>query len=316
MSVAFADLTNDIRQRSSIAAEDVLALRRLVWGDQSVSREEADALMALNTACRLQATEWVDYFVEVMVDYLVHQETPEGYVDDAKSAWLMGWIDKDGAVNSLTELELLVKVMETAESVPAALRDYSLKQIEAAVLTGQGATRNGFNDGDGRLDATCINATEVELLRRMIFAQSGDDAYIVSTAEADMLFRLKDATLGANNAPTWPDLFVKAVGNHLMAHRNYETLSREDKLRMDAYEADTTVSIGRFFRRMVGREGAALSPAALSIADKMNDDAAAAVDHAITPQETQWTLDHIRADGHYDPVEKALVAFIRKEMMA
>ena len=316
MSAAFAELANDIRQRSSIAAEDVLALRRLVWGDAAVSREEADALMALNTACRLQATEWVDYFVEVMVDYLVRQQAPTGYVDDAKAVWLMDWIDKDGRVDTLTELELLVKVLEVAESVPEGLRGYALKQVEAAVLTGQGATRNGFNDGDGRLDAACINATEVELLRRMIFAQSGDGAYIVSTAEADMLFRLKDATLGADNAPAWQDLFVKAVGNHLMAHRNYEALSRDDKLRMDRYEADTSVSIGRFFRRMVGMEGAALPQSALNIADRMNDDAAAAADHAITPEETQWTLDHIRADGHYDPIEKALVAFIRKEMMA
>ncbi len=314
MSASFAELTSDIRSRSSIAAEDVLALRRLVWGDAAVSREEADALMALNTACRLQATEWVDYFVEVMVDYLVRQQEPQGYVDDAKAAWLTSWIDKDGKVNSLTELELLVKVLEVAESVPGELRDYALKQIETAVLTGDGPTRNGFSDGDGQLDARCINATEVELLRRVIFAQSGDGAYVVSTAEADMLFRVKDATLGQNNAATWPDLFVKAVANHLMAHRNYEALSRDDQLRMDRYEADSSVSIGRFFRRMVGMDGAALPPAALAIADEMNNDAAAAADHAITPAETQWTIEHIRADGKYDPLEKALVAFIRGEM--
>ncbi len=316
MSASFAELTADLTQRSSIAAEDVIALRRLVWGDASVSREEADALMALNTACRLRATEWVDYFVEVMVDYLVRQQQPQGYVDDAKAAWLMSWIDKDGKVNSLTELELLVKMLEGAESAPPALCDYALKQIETAVLTGEGATRNGFDDGDGALDPKSINATEVDLLRRLIFAQSGDGAYVVSTAEADMLFRLKDATISARNAETWPDLFVKAVASHLMAHRNYETLSAEDQLRLERYEADTHVSVGRFFGRMLGMTGAALPASALAIADQMNDDAAAAADHAVTPAETQWTIAHIRADGKYDPLEKALVSFIRSEMAA
>jgi hypothetical protein len=313
MTAALADLTSTLTKSARIGAEDVLGLRRLVWADASVSREEADALMALNTACPVQAPEWIDYFVEVMTDYLVRQQQPEGYVDTAKADWLMQWIDKDGRVDSRGELELLVKVVETAAAVPASLRTYTLKQIEAAVLTGSGPTRRERVDGDGALDAGCINATEVELLKRVIYAQGGADGWIVSTEEADMLFRIKDATLGARNADGWADLFVHAVANHLMAHRNYDTLSRDDQMRIDAYAADTKVHIGRFFRRMVGREQAALPDTVLDIADKVGDERAAAADHALTPAEVTWTVDHIRADGRYDAMEKALVAFLRNE---
>ncbi|MBW8882656.1 MAG: hypothetical protein JF615_14905, partial [Asticcacaulis sp.] len=216
MSAALADLAAALSHRAAIGAEDVLALRRLVWQDGAVSREEADALMGLNTACRLRAPEWVDYFVEVMCDYIVHRQQPQGYVDDAKTQWLMDWIDRDGKVDSLAELELLVKVLEIADSVPQSLKDYALRQIEQVVLTGEGPTRQtGLSVAAGVLEKGTINATEVELLRRVIFAQAGDGGYVVSRAEAEMLFRLKDATLNGGHAATWPDLFVKGVANHL-----------------------------------------------------------------------------------------------------
>ena len=115
MTASLAALAADLTQRAEIGAEDVLALRRLVWHDGGVNTEEADALMALNTACPVRAPEWIDYFVEVMCDYAVHQQLPAGYVDDVKAQWLMKWIDHDGKVDTLAELELLVKVLETAQ---------------------------------------------------------------------------------------------------------------------------------------------------------------------------------------------------------
>jgi len=311
-ATALVDLTSSLTQARRIGAEDVLKLRRLVWGDAAVSPEEARAIMALNAACPLQAPEWIDYFVEIMVDYIVHQQEPQGYVDDAKAQWLMDWIDKDGRLDSPGELELLVKVMETAIFAPDRLRAYALKQVEAAVLTGEGPTRRERKGGDGTLDPDGINATEVELLSRILYAQGGDCSLIVSTEEAEMLFRLKDATLGRRNAPQWDGLFVHAIANHLMAHRNYRTLSREDRLRLDAYTADTQVKVGRFFRRMVGLDRAGVPQPVLDIAGGMNDEAAVARDAGLTPSEIRWTIAHIREDGHTDPLEKALIAFLRK----
>lgn len=307
MSVALDDLVASLSAKRTITADDTLGIRRVVWTDGTITPDEADQIMALNAACDRRSREWMDFFVEVMVDYVVRQQEPTGYVDDAKAAWLMAAIDRDGRVDSLSELELLVKLMETADSVPDSLRTYSLRQVETAVMMGDGPTRSG------RLEKGCINAIEVELLRRMIFANGGDGAYIVSTAEADMLFRLKDATLGADNAPSWQDLFVKAVGNHLMAHRNYETLSAKNAAQLNRYEADTHVNIGRFFGRMVGRGRPELTQAALAISDEMNDDAAAAVDRAVTPAEAKWLHDHVDGDGKLDAMEQALYDFVTEE---
>lgn len=308
---ALADLAATLTHRAEIGAEDVLALRRLVWHDGAVNRDEADALMALNTACHLRAPEWVDYFVEVMGDFLVHQQTPQGYVDEANAQWLMDWIDKDGRVDSLAELELLVKVLEIATAVPPSLKAYALRQIEACVLSGEGPTRQtGLYVNGGALDKGTINATEVELLRRIIFAQAGDGGYVVSRAEAEMLFRVKDATLNAGYATSWPDLFVKGVGNHLMAHADYTPLSREDQAGLDAYMADTSVSLGRFAGRVFGRR---TDPRLSSKVFEAQDEAAARVDAQITPGEKSWLYAYIDADGARDALETALINFIRRE---
>lgn len=305
-----AELTASLTRRAAIGAEDVLAMRRLVWGDDArVSTEEAEAIMALNSACQVRSPEWIDYFVEVMVDYIVHQQEPAGYVDDAKADWLMRWIDRDGRVDSLSELELLIKVIETANRVPEALRTYALVQIELAVVSGKGPTRNGRFDGNGALEPGHINATEVELLRRAVYAMAGDGNLIVSQDEAEMLFRIKEATQGADNAPGWADLFVKAVGNHLMGHASYQPLTREEQISLDAYVADTSLSMARFAKRAFGRR--TTDPRAAGVEHDRR--ASAVVDAQITPNEESWLTARILADNVTDPLEIDLLNFIRRE---
>lgn len=315
MSNALADLASTLTQRAEIGAEDVLALRRLVWADGGASREEADAIMALNSVCRVRSAEWVDYLVEVICDFCIHQQKPAGYIDDGNAAWLMRWIDHDGKVDSLTELELLVRILEVATSVPASLKTYALNQIETAVLTGEGPTRKtGLVVANGDLSTAGINATEVELLRRIVFAVAGDSGLVVGRDEAEMLFRLKDATLNTDNAPGWSDLFVKCVGNHLMAHSSYQSPSRDEQLKQDAYVADTAISFWRFARRAIRMQvDGGLPETSLSAPDRANDDAARAASQAVTPNEKTWLNGQIQADGATDALEVALLDFIKRE---
>ncbi|ESQ75191.1 hypothetical protein [Asticcacaulis sp. AC402] len=317
MTASLAALAAELTQGAEITAEDVLALRRLVWHDGGVNSEEADTLMALNAACPLRAIEWVDYFVEVMCDYVVHQQQPAGYVDEAKAQWLMQAIDRDGKVDSLAELELLVKVLETANAVPQTLKTYALKQIEAAILTGEGPTRKtGLVVGNGLLDKGAIYDTEVELLRRVIYAQVGDGTYVVSRDEAELLFRLKDANLNAGHSAQWPDLFVKAIANHMMAHAAYQPLTREEQQNLDAYAADTSVSVLRFASRVFGRRApdARLSKTVLD--NSVSDDAAVIADSVVTQGERSWLDARIDADGAQDVLETQLMNFIRREQLA
>ena len=96
----------------------------------------------------------------------------------------------------MVELEAMVRIIERAENTPDRLKDYVLAAVERAVLDGTGPTRCG-----GTIEPGCITAAECALIRRTIFAAGGESPAAVSQREAEMLYRLKDATLDAPNAP-------------------------------------------------------------------------------------------------------------------
>jgi hypothetical protein len=305
MTAPISDLAAGLKAKATITAEDTLAMRRIVWPDGKIDPAEAEAIFDVNTSVKGASQDWVDFFAEAISTYLVKQQAPIGYVDDAQANWLMAKIDTDGRVDSLGELALLVKILEDATNVPETLKAYALRQIEQVVLTGTGPTRDG-----GSLDPGSINATEVKLLRRMLFAQASDGPGSISRAEAEMLFRIKDATLAADNAPEWKTLFVQAVGNHLMAHNLYHPLAREQAAHLDAFMNDTHSSVLGFLGRMNPVQGFA---DVFDRHDVVDEDAAIAADQAIDAGEEAWLKDEINADATLDPLEKALLAFVAEE---
>ncbi|HLS80390.1 MAG TPA: hypothetical protein VK025_03200, partial [Steroidobacter sp.] len=169
--------------------------------------------MTLNDALAARSAEWCDFFVEAIGEFVINGSEPKGYVSDDNARWLMARLDRDGRLDSMAELELLVRVLERAANAPETLKTYALAQIEKAVLTGTGPTRSG-----GELAPNCVSDAEARLLRRVLFAAGGDGPAAVSRAEAELLFRLKDASRGAANGPEWKRLFVQGVGNHLMGY--------------------------------------------------------------------------------------------------
>jgi hypothetical protein len=308
MSFAFQDFAADIRKNQTITARDTIALRQWNWADGKVSTAEANALFDLNDLGKSNAPEWVDCFVEAITEYVVNGTNPKGYVSDANADWLMARIDKDGRVETLGELELIVKILEQATATPDRLKAYALAQIEKIIMTSKGPTRTG------PIRPAMVDNAEVVLLRRILFAQGGDGPASISRAEADMLFRIKDATLLHNNAAAWQTLFVQAVGHHLMAHTSYIPLTRDQAARLDTFMDDTHVYLGRFFRQLLQIDLRAEMTALFgSKAQRIDHDTAVAADRAMTADENAWLTAKLDADATLDPIEKALLAFIAEE---
>ena len=242
MSAPVAGLTS----KNRITAEDVAMLRAEVFGDGVVNRGEAEALFALDQTARDKCQEWPEFFVEAITDYIVHQEKPSGYISEDNANWLMRTISRDGMVDSLTELELLVHVLETAKSSPDRLSAYALEQVAHAVIDGKGPLMLG-----GALVPGLVAKAEVDLLRRILYAYGGDGNIAVTRAEAEILFRINEQTAAASNDPSWNELFVKAIANFVMCSAGYEAPTREVALRHDAFFEHAEPEIGGFFSRMV-----------------------------------------------------------------
>jgi hypothetical protein len=311
MSFHFEEFAKQVAAGAAITARDTLALRQWAWRDGVVSPEEVDGLFHLNALGKSSDPAWIDCFVEAVGDYLVHQRAPVGYVDEDNAAWLRAQIDHDGRVDTLAELELLVRLAERAINMPDSLKRYTLEQIEAAVLTGTGPTRSGEDIVPGRIDAA-----EVKLLRRLLFAPGSLGPASISGEEAELLFRLKDATLGADNAPDWQQLFVQGVANYLLAFSRGGIVDIAKAQRLEAFMDQNQARLGGFLSRMnmadgLREIGRVFRPQVA--ADEPSHEAKVANAARLDAAEASWLKGQMAHDGVSDPLEAALLAFIERE---
>ncbi|MBZ9659578.1 hypothetical protein LB523_11025 [Mesorhizobium sp. ESP-6-4] len=301
--------------KNKITAEDVTMLRREVFADGVVSRGEAEALFALDQTARDKCGEWAPFFVEAVTDYIVHQEKPEGYISEQNADWLVRTVSRDGIVDGRTELELLVHVLEEARSSPSELSAYALEQVAHAAIDGKGPLMHG-----GSLVPGHIAKAEVDLLRRILYAYSGDGNIAISKAEAEVLFRINDRTAAADNDPAWSDLFVKAIANHVMCSTGYEPPTREVALRHENFLDEAAPTLGGFFSRMVSGGFAAIleayhSPGDIEAEWEARNRAAEALARraeTIDASEAEWLAE--RVGGGQRPLrdnERALLTLIK-----
>ena len=291
-----------------VSAEALQSLRAQVWADGSVSAAEAENLFAVNQSVE-PSNDWTGFFVEAISEFMLSQGEPRGYVTEDEATWLIRQINRNGRIETAAELELIVKLLERADYAPGSLRRFALGSIEQTILTGVGPTR------DGEAGVPRIDDAEVVLLRRLIFAPAGDGPAKVSASEAEMLFRLKNATLGQDNSPDWKKLFVQGVANHLVAHQDYVPPSRDEERRLDSpYEVRP---FGHILSHL-GREVA--SPH--EIHDAMFGDeegptakfnADLAKDAEVTLGESNWLNRLYDQDHQRDELEQALLDFLRED---
>ena len=309
MSVHFGELAKKVGANGTVSAEEILVLRREAWPDGRISHAEAEAIFALDRQLESKSSEWVDFFVEALSEYVVNQRAPAGYVDRENASWLMMQIDHDGSLCSMSEVELLVRVFERASNVPQALKDYAISQMELAVLEGTGPTRDG-----GQLAAGNVTAAEVKLLRHAIFAPASERPAAVGRKEAEMLFRLKDATLEADNAPEWQQLFVQGVANYLQGYSDSNAqISHERAQELEHFMNESRSSVGGFLGRM-----AKASPAAFGQVFGRRDNGTSRLEdvvaaEAVTHAEREWLDAQIDADGRVDAYERALLDFLAED---
>lgn len=292
MNPAFSDIVGRLKAAGRVTAEDVLAMRAQVYAAPQVAREDVEALIALDASAHDFAPEWGGFVGDAMVDYVVHQQDPEDYVDGSKAAWLVaacaGPLTKTGGV------EALVRVLEAATDAPQSLEAFVLGKVKAAVIAA------------GRLAAD-----DVALLRRLVFAGAGEGAIGVTREEADALFDI-DAACGANADPSWPAFFAQAIDDALTAVSPFHVESREDAQRDDAWLASRP-GLFDFFKQMVAKPdvGGAMEDILhpyegerrewQAADDQMEADEAAAA--PITDEEAEWLIQRLgggplSAGGH------------------
>eukprot|EP01037_Dinobryon_pediforme_P018064 gene18064-18301_t len=284
-----------------------LTLRREIFGGGGVvTQDMADDLFQRNDAAASACPEWNALFVEALTDFLVRQQSPQGYVDEANAAWLLQAVGRDRLIKVDSELELLIHIVETADACPTSFCAAALKLCAAHAIHGKSG--QGVTDQD------------VARLKRVIYAGAGENGLAVSQAEAEALFDINDAVRGRENDPMWRDLFVHAVASSILLAATHHSPSAADALRQERWLSQPSHLdfAGAFSGGVLATLQRALGPD--SEADRrerlLSDDAAQIEAHQLTPEEWRWLTDRIGRDGVTDPNEQALIDFVKADAAA
>lgn len=307
----------EIIARGSIKDSDVLAFRKIFYEDGVTSAVEADVLFKLNDACKVSDPSWAAFFIEAITDFIVFQAQPQGYVTADNAHWFIDRVSLDGRVDSKTELELVVNVLDKARWAPVSLIKFGIEQVKLAVISGTGPLRDGKHLAAGE-----ITSGEVDLLRRMLYAFGGDGHVAVTRDEADILFDIDEAVENANPNPAWTDLFVKAIANVIMATSGYAVPTREEALRQEASleSPGQKTSVLAFLLSMVRTNLASVqdayhdqSPEERALARLEHQRIEIITNEVITEAEASWLAGRLGRDGRLSPSETALVAYLKQE---
>ena len=93
---------------------DVAWLRREVFGDGRVSRQQADELFAVARSRAEKSADWTAFFVEKITDH-VSQSGQTGIVGPDEAKWLIAKVDE---ANCREGLAALANVLSKAERAP------------------------------------------------------------------------------------------------------------------------------------------------------------------------------------------------------
>ncbi len=299
-----------IRSSGRVTASDVLAIRQMVYPDGRIGPDEATFLMRVEAVVQDFDPEWPQLFREAFVDYCVHQAAPHGYVSPENAEWLIACISADAHTRTATELEMLIGIVEAARWVPESLSNFLLEELKGCVIAGTTPLADGSQSHPGVVDAG-----EVELIRRALFAAGGEGHAAITVREAEILFDINDATNGADNAHAWDELFVKAILNHVMAFSGYKAPPRDEALRLEKWASDTSST--NFYSRMVS---GGISGIIEAYAQPSADEAAITrleeqhrrilLDEEVTDVEADWVAKRINRDGEISENEKALIRLL------
>jgi hypothetical protein len=295
---ALGDLARRLKEAGRIEAQDVLDLRRAVYGGETaLDQDEVQALVGLETGVPERCPEWGDFFADVLTDFMVRQSDPEDYVDEPKARWLMGLME--GPIGE-AGLQALGRIVETAFQIPPAFDDFILAKTKAAVIA------------QGR-----VSAAHVELLRRLVF---GIDLQ-VSREEANVLFEINDACRDGANDPSWTDFFAKAIADCLTAASPFHAESRDDALRDEAW-LNEREGVGDFFKHM--GKGPDFTGAARDVLTPYSDDraewsaaeadaeTAEAAAAPITDDEAKWLIGRLTHGALSEP-ERRLIQMLKAQ---
>jgi hypothetical protein len=213
----------DLKSRGTVTAADVQALLQAYTDGRQLNGETALQLIAINATARELDHAWAPCFVDILSDFLVLQWDPVGYLTVEKSCWIIAALSQHTATGCLAgakaEMELLIGLLSLSRWSPQTLAAFVLRrQMAGPVHVGS---------------RTAITDSDVEMLRRVLYAFGHDDMIAMTRLELDFLREIDAAAETAEACPAWHTLFQKALFDAALTVSGQIAASREQMLSPD-----------------------------------------------------------------------------------
>lgn len=301
-------IVHDIIEGGRLTNSVVRQLARDVFPEGIQSYEDADLIYRLEAECIEKEPAWNEAYVDWLTGFYIWEAEPSGSVDNVQARHLVSNLLRDGRIAGETELELLLNIVTWAHSCSTDVGHLLMKVVWDSVTGAENAIY-----GNGRAKGR-IDAVDVEILRKGLYAPAAAGGIMVSRTEAEMLFALNNATVDANNHPSWQDFFVGAVANHLMFPRvspATTTAERCSRLREAWQQQSGGSDILASIERALGGDADAhgiFGPQLKELQDEhMLEEA------AIDADEAAWLRGQIAADSRLHDNEVALLRYVKKK---
>ncbi len=119
------------RAGKDLTAAEIRQLRRALFEDEGVSRDEACALFDLDRTQGSPCPEWTEFFVECLTDHVVWQARPTGVLNSEQAEWLLEEADE---APSLTSFALLANVLAESHRAPQWFLDAVRTRSQAPMV--------------------------------------------------------------------------------------------------------------------------------------------------------------------------------------
>lgn len=290
----------------AVAAADVAYLSGAMFSGGVVDPRDAADLIAFDRLVAANAHDWAAFFVNAIAAHLIEHTPPAETITAEKAEWLAAQLADpqakdspagkpraDGVAGCIAEspraLPLLLRLMEGARSVAPVLPAFALRQVLAAIITGEGPLSLG------RIHfSRTVDAQDVLLLRRVLMAGGGGEGRAVSRQEADALFDIHDATCGAANDPAFEPLFVRSIVQHVRAASSLHAGSRAS---LALPSTDT-------------RNGAHMALDMLALAGYQPDLDSLVERVALADEPAAWLTGRLAREGRASPASVALARLL------
>ena len=296
------------RDNHQISDDEALDIRRKIMSPTKVLKHDAEALIRLNEQVAEPTAVWKTLFIEAIADYMIDTTTSGYIVNDEKATWLIDAVQSDGRLDTETEFNLLIKIINKANIVSPKLEVYMLSAVKDAIIKGRGTWSESR-----QLEAGKVTEDDVELLRRIMYAVGGEGGIDISREEAEIIYDIHDATADADNHASWGDMFSKMMACYMMSGMSAIEVSEAEAIGRDVWlksDEGLDFSIDNIVK---GFSGFFKSEKRIDMTPAVLDEPLQSSLEAITEEEAYWLIDRINRDGRITPYEAKMLYYLKHE---